>query len=208
VVVVGIVVAVVVVALVAVGVAAFVAMQRGKASSSGQGSVAQTTAREASVPSPSTQRRSERPVSSETVPMPGQFRGGHGPLGAAGPAASGDAELKMVSCEVDGKLHGAMPPFGKLTCDGQMLTFDAVSRVVALSGALASGDGASTMQSMGSIEMGKFRYELPLGEVAAVAYDGTRQAQLTCGGKTYAFEGLGPSAKLLHSWLAGHGIKA
>ena len=113
----------------------------------------------------------------------------------------------MVSCEVDGKLHGAMPPFGRLLAEDATIAFEASSRVVALSGNLASGDGVSTMQSVGNIEMGKFRYEFNVTAVSASEFEGAQKAIIEADGRRYVFEGLGPSAKLLHDWLRGHGLQ-
>lgn len=127
-------------------------------------------------------------------------------VAATSPNASA-SELKMVSCEVDGKLHGAMPPFGRLVVEDGGFAFEAASRVVALSGALASGDGASTMQSVGNIEMGKFRYDIALTQVAATAFEGGHKAVIEAEGRRYVFEGFGPSAKLLHDWLRGRGLQ-
>ena len=61
----------------------------------------------------------------------------------------------MVSCTVDGAVHGAMPPFGKLKVDGDLFVFEAASRVQAASAAgLDSGEHASTIQSLGTVELG------------------------------------------------------
>lgn len=114
-------------------------------------------------------------------------------------------ELKLVSCTVGHGVHGAMPPFGRLRTSEQGLVFEASSRVLAASTAgFASGDGASTMQSLGSVEMGQFRFDVPRADVQALEAAGSKVVVRT-GTETYTFEGLGASAKQLVPWFRDHG---
>ena len=103
-------------------------------------------------------------------------------------------------------MHGAMPPFGKLLATPAGLVFEAGSRVVSAAGDhLDDSDGATTMQSLGSMEMGAFRFEIPRGATQKVEFHGAR-AILHVDGITYVLEGLGPSAKTLALWLQGNGF--
>lgn len=116
------------------------------------------------------------------------------------------AELKKVSCTVGHGVHGAMPPFGLLRASEQGLVFEASSRVMAASTAgLASGDGASTMQSVGSVEMGQFRFEVPRADLQRVESTGAKVVFHTAE-ETYTFEGIGPAAQQLQPWLRDHGF--
>lgn len=121
--------------------------------------------------------------------------------GATAPAP----ELKMVSCTVDNGVHGAMPPFGRLRAIDTGLVFEATSRVMAATGeGFATGEGATTMQSVGSVEMGKYRFDVARAEVRSVVAEGKRVTVKTTG-KTYLFEGIGPTAKQIVPWLHDHG---
>ncbi len=122
---------------------------------------------------------------------------------AAPPVA---ATFERVSCNLAGAVHGAMPPFGKLTVADDVLIFEATSRVVTKTGALAD-DGSATLQSLGSVEMGKFRFEWPLTAISGVEFQ-SQTATLHCDGQTYHIEGLGGHGAGLQGWLAGHGVTA
>ncbi len=125
---------------------------------------------------------------------------------APAPVAS---ELKPVNCLTKGSMHGAMPPFGKLSLDAGALIFEATTRIVAgtTSGLAADDDGASTMQSIGSMESGSFRFEIQPDRVKTVAFDGKR-AIVTTQDQVYVFEGLGVSSKQLKPWLEAQGFGA
>ncbi len=129
-----------------------------------------------------------------TVPVPT-------PIEKSAPAP----ELKMVSCTVGHGVHGAMPPFGRLQSSEQGLVFEASSRVMAASNAgFAMGDDASTMQSVGSVEMGQFHFDVARADLQRVESNGTKVVFQTSQ-ETYTFEGIGPTAKLLQPWLRDHG---
>lgn len=124
--------------------------------------------------------------------------------GAVGAAIAGD--LRMVCCQVRGAMHGAMPPFGKLSTTPTGLVFEANSRVISAAGdAIDSSDGATTMQSLGTMEMGQFRFEIPRAATQRVEFSGNK-AKLFVDRDTFVLEGLGPSAKQLSAWLQGNGF--
>jgi len=114
-------------------------------------------------------------------------------------------ELKAVSCETAGAVHGAMPPFGSLRVDGDTLRYQAGTRLVAMAGGgLASGDGASTMQSLGSVERGDYQFAIARAEIRSVTLAGS--SATVEAGTTFRFEGLGASGGQLAPWLRGHGF--
>ncbi len=79
------------------------------------------------------------------------------------PRKAPPAPLEQVMLEVEGMLLGAIPPFGTLTFDDGVARFSAHSRIVAATASgLLGNDGGSTMQSMGSMEIGDFVVEFPL----------------------------------------------
>ncbi len=103
-------------------------------------------------------------------------------------------------------MHGAMPPFGKLRLTPDGLLFEATSRVTSKAGdALDSSDGATTMQSLGSMEMGQFRFEIPRSATQKVQFQGAK-ATLYVDDAVYVLEGLGPSAGTLAGWLQANGF--
>ena len=103
-------------------------------------------------------------------------------------------------------MHGAMPPFGKLHVTPDGLLFEATSRVISKAGdALDSSDGATTMQSLGSIEMGQFRFEIQRSATQKVQFLGNK-ATLFVDDAVYVLEGLGPSARTLAGWLQANGF--
>jgi hypothetical protein len=115
-------------------------------------------------------------------------------------------DLKMVCCQVGGAMHGAMPPFGKLHVTPTGLLFEATSRVISKAGdALDSSDGATTMQSLGSMEMGQYRFEIARSATQRVEFKGGK-ATLYVDGEVYMLEGLGPSGGVLGDWLRGNGF--
>ncbi|MBI5610215.1 MAG: hypothetical protein HY902_15165 [Deltaproteobacteria bacterium] len=120
---------------------------------------------------------------------------------AAPPVA---ATFDRVSCNLGGAVHGAMPPFGKLSMDGDVLIFEATSRVVTKTGALAD-DGSATLQSLGSVEMGQFRFEWPRASITGVEFH-SQTATLHCDGHTYQIEGLGGHGAALKGWLVAQGV--
>ncbi len=103
-------------------------------------------------------------------------------------------------------MHGAMPPFGKLHLTESGLTFEATSRVTSKAGdALDSSDGATTMQSLGSMEMGQYRFEIPRSATQKVQFQGAK-ATLYVDDVVFTLEGLGPSAGTLAGWLQANGF--
>jgi hypothetical protein len=115
-------------------------------------------------------------------------------------------DLKMICCQVGGAMHGAMPPFGKLHLTDTGLLFEATSRVISKAGdALDSSDGATTMQSLGSMEMGQYRFVIPRSATQKVQFQGAK-ATLYVDDDVYTLEGLGPSAGTLASWLQANGF--
>jgi hypothetical protein len=114
------------------------------------------------------------------------------------------ATYDRVSCTLSGAVHGAMPPFGKLTLAEGALCFDASSRVVTKTGALAD-DGSATVQSLGSVEMGQFHFEWPLSAITGTEFK-SHTVTIHCDGQAYQIEGLGGHGAALKDWLTAHGI--
>ncbi len=115
-------------------------------------------------------------------------------------------DLKMICCQIHGAVHGAMPPFGKLHVTPTGLLFEATSRVISKAGdALDSSDGATTMQSLGSMEMGQYRFEIPRSATQKIQFQGAK-ATLWVDEDIYVLEGLGPSAGTLAGWLQANGF--
>jgi len=112
--------------------------------------------------------------------------------------------FERVSCNLAGAVHGAMPPFGKLTMAGDVLIFEATSRVVTKTGALAD-DGSATLQSLGSVEMGQFRFDWPLAAITSLEFH-SQTATLQHDGHTYQIEGLGGHGAALRGWLVAQGV--
>lgn len=116
------------------------------------------------------------------------------------------AELAMVSCTCDGAVHGAMPPFGKLRRDGDTYVFEAASRVrAATSAGLESGEHASTIQSLGTVEMGNYTFRFEQAEIQAVEADGPRVTVRTPSA-TLTFEGYGAGSTRIGPWFRDHGL--
>lgn len=117
--------------------------------------------------------------------------------------ASGPYE--RVSCSTANGVHGAMPPFGTLTCAGGVLVFEATSRVVTKASAVG-GDGSATLQSLGAVERGTYRFEIPLDTVQRVDMKGGT-ASVFCDGGLFEFEALGNAGPKLRAWLAAQGLE-
>jgi hypothetical protein len=66
-------------------------------------------------------------------------------------------QLTRVSCKDTDAMYGAMPPYGVLSMDGDVLCFTARSRVITKA---AAGDGSQTLQSLGTVELGEFSLRL------------------------------------------------
>ncbi|MSQ81379.1 MAG: hypothetical protein EXR77_00440 [Myxococcales bacterium] len=113
--------------------------------------------------------------------------------------------LDKVSCTFNTALHGAMPPFGKLSFSGGVVLFEASSRVVTKAGGLGE-DGSSTLQSLGAIEMGKFRFEIEAATVQRIDF-GPKSATVHADSGTYLFEGLATCGPLLKPWFGSHGLE-
>ena len=121
-------------------------------------------------------------------------------------AANPAEDLKMICCQVHGAMHGAMPPFGKLLVTATGLLFEASSRVISKAGdALDSSDGATTMQSLGSMEMGQFSFEIPRSATQKVEFSGSK-ATLWVDDNVFVLEGLGPTAGTIAGWLQANGF--
>ena len=125
---------------------------------------------------------------------------------AAAAVLNAAEDLKMICCQVQGAMHGAMPPFGKLHVTPTGLLFEATSRVISKAGdALDSSDGATTMQSLGSMEMGQYRFEIPRESTQKVQFHDNK-ATLYVDGEVFVLEGLGPSGGVLAGWLQANGF--
>lgn len=120
---------------------------------------------------------------------------------ASGPPA---AVLDKVACTFNSAVHGAMPPFGKLSFAGNSVIFEAVSRVVTKAGGLGD-DGSSTLQSLGAIEMGKYRFEIGASTIQRIDFNNTR-AVVHCDGGVYEFEGFANCAQALKPWFSANGL--
>ena len=145
-------------------------------------------------PSPATIRPAE---AAPAAPAP--------PAAAPADSSAPSPDLTGVSCAADGAVHGALPPFGRLAFAEETLAYEAGTRVVAKDGGLDSGDGASTMQSLGTIERGNYRYTIARADLESVDVAGHR-VTVNAGGRSYVFEGIGPSATKLGAWLRSHGV--
>ncbi|MBM4342341.1 MAG: hypothetical protein FJ100_03065 [Deltaproteobacteria bacterium] len=118
--------------------------------------------------------------------------------------ASAPAELDKVSCTYNSAVHGAMPPFGKLSCADGVVVFEATSRVVTKAGGLGE-DGSSTLQSLGAIEMGRFRFEIAPSTVQRVDFSPNR-ATVHADSGIYQFEGLANCGPQLKPWFGAQGL--
>lgn len=125
---------------------------------------------------------------------------------APAPATKTDA-FERVTLEQDGTVYGAVPPFGVFTREGDIAVFTAKSRVVAADNAgIATGDGASTIQSLGSMEFGEFRHTFTPAQVAALdTGDNTPESALLISDDEHTFRlvGLGGRGGELAVWLKG-----
>lgn len=115
------------------------------------------------------------------------------PEAAPAPARSAPEPLQQVLLEFEGMILGAIPPFGTVTFADGVVRYEAHSRIVAATaGGLLGNDGGSTMQSMGSMEIGEFVVEFPL-EGAAISDepdgDGVRLVSAGRSGRLAAVRG-------------------
>ncbi len=118
------------------------------------------------------------------------------------------AELSNITCTYGNCIYGMMPPFGQIHAEGSRLVFTSTSRVTsASSSGIDSSETASTMQSVGSFEIGQFHFELNRGDILSVQIDGSRATIDTPAGP-YSFEGVGTSARQLIPWLRDHGVQS
>ena len=131
------------------------------------------------------------------------------PTAAAPPPAVVDGPFERVTLEVQGTVYGAVPPFGQFDDAADGVVFTAQSRVVAADdGGMATGDGASTIQSLGTMEFGEFRYTFTADDVKALDVgDGEPETALHLNhdGKTHRLVGLGGRGVELATWLRDHG---
>ncbi len=120
------------------------------------------------------------------------------------PAVTPATVLDKVSCTFNSAVHGAMPPFGKLSCADGVVLFEASSRVVTKAGGLGE-DGSSTLQSLGAIEMGRFRFEIAANTVQRVDFSPNR-ATVHADSGVYQFEGLANCGPQLRPWFGAQGL--
>ncbi len=114
------------------------------------------------------------------------------------------AVLEKVSCTFNSAVHGAMPPFGTLSCEGGIVVYQATSRVVTKAGGLGE-DGSSTLQSLGAIEMGKFRFEIAVSSVQRVDFV-RNKAVVHADAGVYEFDGVAACGPLVQPWFTQHGL--
>ncbi len=123
-----------------------------------------------------------------------------------------EAALDRITLEIKGMVYGAVPPFGRLEVQDGVVTFTAQSRVVgADDGGIATGDAASTIQSLGTMEFGEFSHTYDPTKVTELDVgDGEPETalQLTVDGDTHRMVGLGGRNVELASWLKARGIGA
>lgn len=124
------------------------------------------------------------------------------PAPPAAPAPSGPYE--RVSCTFGNGVHGAMPPFGKLSNVNGVLVFEAASRVVTKASALGS-DGSATLQSLGAVERGAYRFDIPLDTIQRLDFQGSI-ASIHCDAGQFEFEALGNAGPKLKAWLQAQGL--
>jgi len=77
--------------------------------------------------------------------------------------------LTRVSCKDHEAMYGAMPPYGELSMDGDVLCYCARSRVLTKA---AGNDGSQTLQSLGTVELGD--YQLRLTRISGVRFAGKK----------------------------------
>lgn len=118
--------------------------------------------------------------------------------------ATAPAVLDKVSCTFNSAVHGAMPPFGKLSSADGVVLFEATSRVVTKAGGLGE-DGSSTLQSLGAIEMGRFRFEIATSSVQRVDF-ATNRATVHADSGVYQFEGLASCGPQIKPWFGAQGL--
>ncbi len=108
---------------------------------------------------------------------------------APAPTAPAPPErLERLLVEVDGMILGAVPPYGMVEFDGTHAHFVAQTRIVAAAGdGVLGGDASSTMQSLGSMEMGQFTCDLELdGATIEMEPDG-EGVRVVSGGRSARF---------------------
>lgn len=77
--------------------------------------------------------------------------------------------LTRVSCKDHEAMYGAMPPYGELSMDGDVLCYSANSRVLTKA---AGNDGSQTLQSLGTVELGS--WQLRLTRITGVRFVGKK----------------------------------
>lgn len=115
---------------------------------------------------------------------------------ATGAAASGapttgaptNQQLERLLVEVDGMILGAVPPYGVIQFVGTMAHFTAQTRIVAAAGdGVLGGDASSTMQSLGSMEMGEFTCDLDLAGASIEMEPGGEGVRVVSGDRSARF---------------------
>lgn len=129
------------------------------------------------------------------------------PAAPAAPAvpAAPIGPYERVSCTHGNGVHGAMPPFGKLSNVNGVLVFEAVTRVVTKASALGS-DGSATLQSLGAVERGAYRFDIPLETIQRLDFRGS-VASLYCDAGQFEFEALGNAGPQFKAWLQAQGLE-
>jgi hypothetical protein len=127
---------------------------------------------------------------------------------APAPQAAASATVERVMIDVDGAVFGAVPPFGKLWREGDALVFEAQTRIVSATGSgIFDGDGSSTMQSMGTMETGSYRFELPCGADASTTCRADDDSfVLDVDGKTHRITPVGATRDALAAFLRAQGL--
>ncbi len=119
--------------------------------------------------------------------------------------AAPTGSYQRVSCSTQNGVHGAMPPFGTLSCTDGVLVFEATSRVVTKASAVG-GDGSATLQSLGAVERGNYRFEITMDTVQRIDMKGSTAA-VHCDAGLFEFEALGNAGPNLRAWLVAQGLE-
>lgn len=119
--------------------------------------------------------------------------------------AAPSGPYERVSCSTSLGVHGAMPPFGTLSFAGGILVFEATSRVVTKASAVGS-DGSATLQSLGAVERGSYRFEIPIDTVQRIDMKGST-ASVFCDDGQFEFQALGNAGPKLRAWLTAQGLE-
>ena len=104
------------------------------------------------------------------------------------PSAPDNERIERLLVEVDGMILGAVPPYGVIDFDGTIAHFTAQTRIVAAAGdGVLGGDASSTMQSLGSMEMGEFTCDLDLAGASIAMEPGGEGVRVISAGRSARF---------------------